>query len=75
MGLTYGERDTQNMLNAFCELDDLERSAEAISELSKYPIEVVEKFLKAVNAIDEKLINAENMMGIIAYITIRINII
>lgn len=74
MGLTYGERDTQNMLNTFCELDVLERSVEAISELSKYPVEVVEKFLKAVNAIDEKLINAENMMGIIAYITIRINL-
>lgn len=74
MGLTYGEKDTQNMLDAFCELDDLERSAEAISELSKYPVEVVEKFLKAVNAIDEKFINAENLMGIIAYITIRINL-
>ena len=74
MELTYGEKDTQNMLNAFCELDDLERSAEAISELSKYPVEVVEKFLKAVIAIDEKLINAENMKGIIAYITIRINL-
>lgn len=74
MGLTYGEKDTQNMLDAFCELDDLERSAEAISELSKYPVEIVEKFLKAVNAIDEKLINAENLMGIIAYITIRINL-
>ncbi len=74
MRLTYGEKDTQNMLDAFCELDDLERSAEAISELSKYPVEVVEKFLKAVNAIDEKLIKPENLMGIIAYITIRINL-
>lgn len=74
MGLTYGVRDTQKMLNAFCELYDLERSAEAISELSEYPIEVVEKFLNAVIAIDEKLINAENMMGIIGYITIRINL-
>lgn len=72
--LNYGEKDTQNMLNAFCELNDLERSAEAISELSKYPVEVVEKFLKAVNAIDEELIKTENIKGIIAYITIRINI-
>ena len=72
--LNYGEKDTQNMLNAFCELNDLERSAEAISELSKYPVEVVEKFLKAVNASDEELIKTENIKGIIAYITIRINI-
>ena len=74
MGLTYGVRDTQSMLNAFCELNGLERSAESISELSKYPVEVVEKFLKAVNAIDEELINAENIVGIIGYITIRINL-
>lgn len=72
--LNYGARDTQNMLDAFCELEDLERTAEAISELSKYPVEVVEKFLKAVNAIDEELIKTENIKGIIAYITIRINI-
>lgn len=72
--LNYGERDTRNMLDAFCELGDLERTAEAISELSKYPVEVVEKFLKAVNAIDEELIKPENIMGIIGYITIRINL-
>ena len=74
MGLTYGARDTQNMLDAFYNLNDSEKSAEAISELSKYSVDVVEKFLKAVNAIDEKLINSENMMGIIAYITFRINL-
>lgn len=74
MGLAYGEKDTQNMLDAFCELNDLERSAEAISELSKYPVEVVGKFLKAVSAIDEELVSAENMRAIIAYITIRINL-
>lgn len=74
MKLTYGARDTQNMLDAFCELGDLERTAEAISELSKYPVEVVDKFLRAVNAIDEELIKTENIKGIIAYITIRINI-
>lgn len=73
-GLIYDSRDTQNMLNAFCELEDLERTAEAISELSKYPVEVVDKFLNAVNAIDEELIKPENIKGVIAYITIRLNI-
>ena len=77
-GLKYGTKDTLNMLDALYKLNDAEKSAEeiveAIGELSKYPIEVVEKFLMAVNAINEKLIIPENKMGIIAYITIRINL-
>lgn len=78
MGLNYSTRDTLNMLNALCVLNDTEKSAEeiaeAIGELTKYPLEVVEKLLMAVNAINEKLIMPENMMGVIAYITIRINL-
>ena len=78
MGLKYSTKDTLNMLDALYRLNDAEKSAEeiveAIGELSKYPIEVVDKFLMAVNAINEKLIIPENKMGIIAYITIRINL-
>lgn len=74
MKLTYGIKDTLNMLNAFYKLNDTEKCVKAISDLSKYPVEVVEKFLKAVNAINEELVKEENMMGIIAYITIRINL-
>lgn len=72
--LRYSSNDTQKMLDAFCELDDFERSAKAIQELTKYPVEVIDKFLKAVSAINEDLITSDNMMGIIAYITLRINL-
>lgn len=75
--LRYSSKDTERLLDLFCELDrnNMEKSVESIMSLAKeYPTEVVDKFLRAVSAINEDLITSDNMMGIIAYITLRINL-
>ena len=48
--------------------------ADKILSLCNYPVDVVEKFVTAANAVSEKVLNPENRFGILAYITLRINL-
>lgn len=76
--LKYKIHDTLIMIDAFSKLSDEDTTAEEMKEsmvsLCKYPVEVVEKFLAAANAVSEKLVTPENHMGVLAYITLRINL-
>ena len=76
--LKYSTEDTLIMIDAFSKLSkegvSTEEMMDGITSLCKYPVEVVEKFVAAVNAVSEKLLTPENNLGVLAYITIRINL-
>lgn len=76
--LKYSTKDTLVMIDAFSKLSEEGVSAEemkdCITSLCKYPVEVVEKFIAAANAVSEKVLTPENSLGVLAYITIRINL-
>jgi len=75
--LKYSTKDTLVMIDAFSKLSkegvSAEEMMEGITSLCEYPVEVVEKFITAVNAVSEKLLTPENNLGVLAYITLRIN--
>jgi hypothetical protein len=65
------------MVDAFSKFDEnatQEEIKKGILMLTDYPVEIVEKFLNAANAVSEHLITPENSQGILAYITLRINL-
>ena len=76
--LKYSVKDTLVMIDAFAKLSNegvsVEEMREGITSLCKYPVEVVEKFIAAANAISEKVLTPENHLGVLAYITLRINL-
>lgn len=76
--LKYSVKDTLVMIDAFAKLSEegasVEEMKEGITSLCKYPVEVVEKFIAAANAISEKVLTPENHLGVLAYITLRINL-
>lgn len=76
--LKYTTDDTMVMADAFYTLTKegvtKEEMKEKILSLCNYPIDVVEKFIAAVNAASEKVLIPENRFGILAYITLRINL-
>ena len=75
--MKYSTTDTLIMIDAFAKLSDEGTSAEEMKEgitsLCKYPVEVVEKFIMAVDAISEKIVTHKNHLAVLAYITLRIN--
>lgn len=76
--LKYTTNDTLIMVDAFSTLTrecvTEEEMKEKILSLCNYPVDVVEKFITAVNAVSEKMLKPENRFGILAYITLRINL-
>lgn len=76
--LKYTANDTMVMVDAFYTLTKegvtKEEMKDKILSLCNYPVDVVEKFVAAVNAVSEKVLNPENRFGILAYITLRINL-
>ena len=77
MELKYKTNDVMKMVDAFSKFDKNatpEEIKEGILILTDYPVEIVEKFLNAANAVSEHLITPENSQGILAYITLRINL-
>ena len=75
--MKYSTTDTLVMIDAFAKLSEEGASAEEMKEgiisLCKYPVEVVEKFIAAANAVSERVLTPENHLGVLAYITLRIN--
>lgn len=76
--LKYTTDDTMVMVDAFYTLTKegvtKEEMKEKILSLCNYPVDVVEKFVNAANAVSEQVLNPENRFGILAYITLRINL-
>ena len=76
--MKYNTKDTLVMIDAFVKLSKEGVSAEemmdGIISLYKYPVEVVEKFIMAVDAISEKIVTHKNSPAVLAYITLRINL-
>lgn len=76
--MKYSTKDTLVMIDAFVKLSkegvSAEEMREGIISLCKYPVEVVEKFIAAVDAVSEKIVTPENRLGVLAYITFRINL-
>ena len=76
--LKYSTSDTLVMIDAFSKLLEegasVEEMKEGITSLCKYPVEVVEKFIAAANAVSEEVLTPENHLGVLAYITLRINL-
>ncbi len=76
--LKYSTSDTLVMIDSFSKLLEegasVEEMKEGITSLCKYPVEVVEKFIAAANAVSEEVLTPENHLGVLAYITLRINL-
>ena len=76
--MKYSTKDTLVMIDAFVKLSkegvSAEEMMEGIISLYKYPVEVVEKFIMAVDAISEKIVTHKNSPAVLAYITLRINL-
>lgn len=76
--LKYSTRDTLIMIDAFSSLSKENVTEEELKAgmiaLCKYPVEVLEKFIAAANAVSEKVLTPENHLGVLAYITLRINL-
>lgn len=77
--LKYTSSDTLKLIEHFCALyeyrDDVDKLKTELYELTKYPSPVITEFLKCISLIkdDEKDIK-ENYMGILGYITMRLNL-
>lgn len=75
--MKYSTEDTLVMIDAFVKLSkegvSAEEMMEGIISLCNYPVEVVEKFIIAVDAVSEKIVTHKNHLAVLAYITLRIN--
>lgn len=79
--LKYNSKDTEKMINVFAALAEKQDNSTEISneivKLLDYPVPVLQEFLKCMEVLekhDENYIK-ENYMGIIGYVTFRINLV
>ena len=79
--LKYNSKDTEKMINVFAALaekqDNLTEISNEIVKLIDYPMPVLQEFLKCMEVLaklDENYIE-ENYMGVIGYVTLRINLV
>lgn len=76
--LKYKAKDTQNLVDIFANLSESNFNQEVIKteleKLTKYPTNVINEFLKCVNLLKEDDIK-DKYMGIIGYITMRLNFV
>ena len=77
--LKYKAKDTLNLVDIFANLSEDNFNQDVIKteleKLTKYPTNVIEEFLKCVKLLKEDDINKEKYMGIIGYITMRLNLV
>ena len=77
--LKYKAKDTQNLVDIFANLSESNFNKEVIKteleKLTKYPTNVIEEFLVCVNLLKEDDINEDKYMGVIGYITMRLNLV
>ena len=79
--LKYNSKDTEKMINVFAALAEKQDNPTEISneivKLLDYTLPVLQEFLKCMEVLekhDENYIK-ENYMGVIGYVTLRINLV
>ena len=79
--LKYNSKDTEKMINVFSALAEKQDNPTEISneivKLLDYTVPVLQEFLKCMEVLekhDENYIK-ENYMGVIGYVTLRINLV
>lgn len=79
--LKYNSKDTEKMIDVFAALaekqDNTAEIGNKIVKLLDYPVPVLQEFLKCMEALEKHDVNylKENYMGVIGYITLRINLV
>lgn len=79
--LKYTSKDTEKMIDVFASIiDKRDNSEELYKEMLKiidYPVSVIQEFLNCMTALNDKNQEflKENYMGVIGYITIRLNLV
>jgi hypothetical protein len=79
--LKYNSKDTEKMIDVFAALaEKRDNPAEIGNEIVKlldYPVPVLQEFLKCMDVLEKHDENylKENYMGVIGYITLRINLV
>lgn len=77
--LKYKAKDTQNLVDIFANLNESNFDKEVIKteleKLTQYPTNVIEEFLECVKLLKEDDINEDKYMGVIGYITMRLNLV
>ena len=78
--LKYTTKDTEKMVDVFAALaekrNNLNEIGNEIKQLLDYPVPVLQEFLKCMEVLSDKDQNylKENYMGVIAYVTMRLNL-
>lgn len=79
MEIKYTSRDVEKMIDVFAIVSDNKENYEVLCnemvKLVNYPVNILREFLKCMESLSDKDQNflKENYMGVIAYITMRLN--
>ena len=79
--LKYTTKDTEKMVNVFATISEKRNNPEEIineiKQLLNYPVPVLQEFLKCMEILSNKDQNylKKNYMGVIGYVTLRLNFI
>ncbi len=79
--LKYTSKDTEKMIDIFAALSENRNNSQELErqiiQLIDYPVSVIHEFLKCMELLDNKEENylRENYMGIVGYITLRLNLV
>ena len=81
MEIKYTSRDVEKMIDVFAIVSDNKENYEVLCnemvKLVNYPVNILCEFLKCMESLSDKDQNflKENYMGVIAYITMRLNFV
>jgi hypothetical protein len=79
--LKYTSKDTEKMIDVFASIADKKDNPEELYKemlnIVDYPVSVLQEFLNCMTALNDKNQEflKENYMGVIGYITLRLNLI
>lgn len=79
--LKYTSKDTEKMIDVFASIADKNDNPEELHKemlkIADYPVHVLQEFLNCMTALNDKNQEflKENYMGVIGYITLRLNFI
>lgn len=81
MNLKYTSKDTEKMIDVFASIADKKDNPEELYEemlkIIDYPVPILQEFLNCMTALNDKNQEflKENYMGVIGYITMRLNLV
>lgn len=79
--LKYSLKDTEKLIDVFETLSKKRNNPQELEneiiQLMDYPVSIIQEFLKCIEVLDNKDENylRENYIGIVAYITFRLNLV